>query len=213
MRLRNVTGSKEVLAASHYVCNEPFEHKGKWQKYFQNENPLHLEIGMGMGRFITSMAESHPEVNYIGIEKFSGVLARAVKRLEQRQALENLTLLCLDARELGRAFAEGELNHIYLNFSDPWPKTRHARRRLTASEFLRIYKEVLAVDGEIELKTDNEGLFRFSLAQLEMAGWSLSGISYDLHNDLALKKNILTEYEEKFSAQGKTIYWCSYKRM
>jgi tRNA (guanine-N7-)-methyltransferase len=213
MRLRNITGSKDVLAASHYVCNEPLELKGKWRKYFQNENPIHIEIGMGMGQFIASMAERHPEVNYIGIEKFSGVLSRAVKRLEQRQLRDNLLLLCLDACELSGVFAEGEISHIYLNFSDPWPKTRHARRRLTASEFLKIYEEILAKDGELELKTDNEGFFRFSMERLEAAGWELRGISYDLHNDRDVKKeNLLTEYEDKFSGQGQAIYWCAYRR-
>jgi tRNA (guanine-N7-)-methyltransferase len=224
MRLRNITGSKDVLAASHYVCDEPLEHKGKWRKYFQNENPIHIEIGMGMGQFIASMAECHPEVNYIGIEKFSGVLSRAVKRLEQGQAQENLSLLCLDACELGGVFAEGEISHIYLNFSDPWPKTRHARRRLTASEFLKIYEKILVKGGELELKTDNEGFFRFSMTQLEAIGWELRGISYDLHSDRGAEQpaaaeniarsgiNILTEYEEKFSGQGKTIFWCAYRR-
>jgi tRNA (guanine-N7-)-methyltransferase len=213
MRLRNITGSKDVVAASHYVCNEPTEQQGCWQEYFQNENPLHIEIGMGMGQFIATLAERHPEVNYLGIEKFSGVLARAVKRLDKGQLLANLTLLCLDARELGSVFATGEVSRIYLNFSDPWPKLRHARRRLTASEFLRIYEEILVDEGEIELKTDNEGFLRFSIAQLEDAGWRLLGKSHDLHNDADIKRdNILTEYEERFSEQGKTIYWCSFRK-
>jgi tRNA (guanine-N7-)-methyltransferase len=210
VRLRNITGSKELLQESRYVCGDPVRYKGKWKERFPNENPIQLEIGMGRGQFLATMAQHHPEVNYIGIEKFSGVLYKAAKKYARAELLlENVILLCMDARDLCEVFAKGEISKIYLNFSDPWPKQKHASRRITSRNFLDIYREVLVSEGEVEFKTDNENLFRFSLRELEAAGWKLTAVSEDLHNDIERQEgNVTTEYEEKFSAQGKAIYWC-----
>jgi tRNA (guanine-N7-)-methyltransferase len=210
MRLRNISGSKELLQENRYVCGEPVRYKGKWQESFRNGHPLHLEIGMGRGQFLTRTARLHPETNYIGIEKYPGVLYKAAKKCtEAPDSLDNIVLLCMDAHDLRDVFAKGEVSKIYLNFSDPWPKQKHARRRLTARTFLDIYQEILKPAGELEIKTDNECLYRFSLKELEAAGWSVAAASEDLHNDIERSEgNVMTEYEEKFSAQGKTIYWC-----
>jgi tRNA (guanine-N7-)-methyltransferase len=210
MRLRNISGSKELLQESRYVCGEPVRYKGKWQERFGKENPVHLEIGMGRGQFLTRMAQIHPEVNYIGIEKYPGVLYKAARKCAKAaDDLENVVLLCMDAHDLRNVFAEGEISKIYLNFSDPWPKQKHARRRITSRDFLDMYQEVLAAEGELELKTDNESLYRFSLKEMEAVGWRLAAASEDLHNDIEMRtENVKTEYEERFSAQGKTIYWC-----
>jgi tRNA (guanine-N7-)-methyltransferase len=210
MRLRNITGSKELLQESRNVCNEPVRYKGKWEERFQNKNPIHLEIGMGRGQFLVAMAQLRPEVNYIGIEKYPGVLYKAARKCAMAtNILENVVLLCMDAQDLREVFASGDIGKIYLNFSDPWPKQKHARRRLTSRYFLDIYQEVLAPEGELELKTDNEDLYRFSLREMATAGWRLVAASEDLHNDIEMRAgNVTTEYEEKFSAQGKTIYWC-----
>jgi tRNA (guanine-N7-)-methyltransferase len=210
VRLRNITGSRELLLESRYVCGEPVRYKGKWQERFQNENPIHLEIGMGRGQFLATMARLHPEVNYIGIEKYSGVLYKAAKKCAiAADDLDNVVLLCMEAGDLCDVFAKGEISKIYLNFSDPWPKQKHARRRITSRCFLDIYREALTPEGELELKTDNENLYRFSLKEMEAAGWKLAAASEDLHNDIERQEgNVTTEYEERFLAQGKTIYWC-----
>lgn len=206
MRLRNVTGSREMIADSRFVVHEPFELKGKWQEEFGNENPIHIEIGMGKGRFIMDLAASNPGVNYIGIEKYSTVLLRAVQKLEQNE-LFNLSLIRMDAEDICEAFDTAEVQRIYLNFSDPWPKDRHAKRRLPSRQFLERYGKILDKDGKIEFKTDNEALFDFSLGELEPAGWRLEAVTRDLHHDeKMLEGNIMTEYEERFSSMGNPIY-------
>ena len=154
MRLRNVTGSREVIADSQFVVHDFFECKGKWKEVFGNENPIHIEIGMGKGRFLMDLAALNPNINYIGIERYTSVLLRAVQKIEENP-LPNVRFLCIDAATLPEIFAPEEVNRIYLNFSDPWPKDRHARRRLTSSEFLDRYDQFLAKDGRIEFKTDN----------------------------------------------------------
>ena len=214
MRLRNITGSRELIAKSRYVVTEPELYKGKWNSYFQNENPVFIEIGMGKGQFITEMARTNPGANYIGIEMYSSVLYRAVKKLERTNLdLNNLVLLRLDAHDLTTVFEKDEISRIYLNFSDPWPKDRHAHRRLTSRKFLQLYEKVLVDDGVIEFKTDNENLFRFTLDEIEASGWKTNNVSYDLHNDgIMIVGNIQTEYEEKFSAQGNPIYKCVMSR-
>ncbi|MCL2254090.1 MAG: tRNA (guanosine(46)-N7)-methyltransferase TrmB [Lachnospiraceae bacterium] len=208
MRLRNVPGSEDFIAKSPYVCTEPNKYQGKWNSYFGNDNPVHIEIGMGKGQFITEMARLNPDVNYIGIEMYSSVMHRAVKKLEQMTVrFNNLALLCMDARRLSDVFANDEVMRIYLNFSDPWPKARHARRRITSRNFLAIYDNILDKDGHIEFKTDNQSLFTFSLEELEAAGWRTGAVSHDLHNDVMMcSGNVMTEYEEKFSALGNLIY-------
>lgn len=210
MRLRNITGSREVIAESRFVVPEAelFDCPGTWHKRFGNDQPIHIEIGMGKGRFIHTMAKEHPEVNYIGIEKYSSVLLRAIQKMEEEE-LPNLRFIRMDAEDIAKVFAPGEVDRIYLNFSDPWPKDRHAKRRLPSREFLARYDLILQPDGQLEFKTDNRELFDFAVEELEPAGWHAQEVSYDLHRDQRLMKgNVMTEYEEKFSAMGNPI--CKY---
>lgn len=205
MRLKNVPGARETIDASAFTIPEPEVWKGRWQEVFGRQAPLHIEIGMGKGQFLTALAAEHPDINYIGIEKFSSVLVRAVQKQNELE-LPNLRLIRMDADSIADVFASGEVDRIYLNFSDPWPKERHAKRRLTSVEFLRRYENILAKDGHVEFKTDNQPLFEFSLEAAEEAGWKLLAVTRDLHHDTALNKgNIMTEYEERFSAQGNPI--------
>ena len=206
MRLRNITGSRENIAESQYVVHEPAQMKGNWKDLFENDHPIHIEIGMGKGQFIHGMAKAHPEINYVGIEKYSSVLLRAIQKMEVEE-LPNLCFIRMDAEEITDVFAEGEVDQIYLNFSDPWPKDRHAKRRLPSRQFLARYDQILKKDGKLEFKTDNRGLFDFAVEELEPAGWRADVITYDLHSDEKLMVgNIMTEYEEKFSSQGNPIY-------
>lgn len=206
MRLKHVKGAEEAIAANEYVVHDAKERPGKWQELFGNDHPIHIEIGMGKGQFLMELARRNPDINYLGMERYSSVLLRALQKMEE-EPLPNLYFLCEDAAELPEMFANGELNRIYLNFSDPWPKARHAKRRLTSTEFLARYNLVLAADGQIEFKTDNMDLFDFSLESVEEAGWKLVGCSRDLHHDSTMNEgNIMTEYEEKFSAKGNPIY-------
>lgn len=210
MRLRNISGSREVIAASLYVVPEEelFDCPGKWCELFGNTNPLHIEIGMGKGKFVHTMAQEHPEINYIGIEKYSSVLLRAVQKMEENP-LPNLKFIRMDAEDIAKVFAPGEVDRIYLNFSDPWPKDRHAKRRLPSREFLKRYDVILKKEGILEFKTDNRILFDFAVEELEPAGWKAQVITYDLHSDAELMKdNVMTEYEEKFSSMGNPI--CKY---
>ena len=205
MRLKNVPGARETIDASAFTIPEPEVWKGRWQEVFGRQAPLHIEIGMGKGQFLTALAAEHQDINYIGIEKFSSVLVRAVQKQNELE-LPNLRLIRMDADSITDVFAPGEVDRIYLNFSDPWPKERHAKRRLTSVEFLRRYENILAKDGHVEFKTDNQPLFEFSLEAAEEAGWKLLAVTRDLHHDTALNKgNIMTEYEERFSAQGNPI--------
>ncbi|NLJ89508.1 MAG: tRNA (guanosine(46)-N7)-methyltransferase TrmB [Clostridiales bacterium] len=207
MRLRNVKGARETIASSKYVINKPEDLKGKWNKYFKNDNPIHIEIGMGKGQFIIELAQRNPNINYIGIEKFSSVLVRAIEKLDEREdEISNLLLIRFDAEYINNIFEEDEIERIYLNFSDPWPKARHAKRRLTSKEFLGRYDKFLTRSGEIIFKTDNKSLFDFSLEEIKETDWKLRNVTYDLHNSEFAKDNVLTEYEEKFSSMGKPIY-------
>ena len=204
MRLRNIKGSRETIAANEYCIHEPKEQKGKWNEVFGNDNPIHIEVGMGKGKFIMELARQNPDVNYVGIEKYSSVLFRA---LEKRPELEqdNLVFIRMDAEELPEVFAKDEVERIYLNFSDPWPKDRHAKRRLTSKQFLGRYDTFLVPDGRVIFKTDNRPLFDFSLEQVEEANWILENHTFDLHNSEYVEGNIMTEYESKFVAEGKPI--------
>ncbi|MDO5291149.1 MAG: tRNA (guanosine(46)-N7)-methyltransferase TrmB [bacterium] len=204
MRLRNVKGSREKIADSAFVIQEPKEYRGKWNEVFKNDNPIHIEIGMGKGQFVSTLASQNPEINYIGIEKFSSVLVRAIEKQDELQ-LPNLFLIRMDAEELEEVFAEGEIARIYLNFSDPWPKDRHAKRRLTSRQFFARYDKVLKEDGRVIFKTDNRILFDFSLEEVVEAGWILENHTFDLHNSEYVEGNVMTEYEEKFSSQGTPI--------
>lgn len=210
MRLRNITGSREVIAGSPYVVPEETQPEcaGKWQEIFENDSPVHIEIGMGKGKFIHTMAKEHPDINYVGIEKYSSVLLRAIQKMI-REELPNLKFLRMDAENITGVFGAGEVDRIYLNFSDPWPKDRHAKRRLPSREFLARYDVILKKDGRLEFKTDNRELFDFALGELEPAGWKAEAVTFDLHGDEGLMQgNVMTEYEEKFSAQGNPI--CKY---
>ena len=208
MRLRNITGCREMIGESEFVVHEPETMKGKWREEFGNDHPVYVEIGMGKGRFLMDMARLYPEINFIGIEKYSSVLLRAVQKLEEEE-LPNVRLIRMDAEDLENVFAQGELDRIYLNFSDPWPKDRHAKRRLESRQFLARYDQILKKDGTIEFKTDNRALFDFALEEVEAAGWTLNEKTFDLHADARLNEgNVMTEYEERFSAQGNPI--CKY---
>ena len=205
MRLRNIKGADEAVANSPFCINTPTEHKGIWKSLFSNDHPLHIEIGMGKGQFIMSLAKEHPDINYIGIERYTSVLLRALQKMEL-EPLDNLKFLCIDAATLPDIFAAGEVDKIYLNFSDPWPKDRHAKRRLTSRTFLERYNAILAPEGHIEFKTDNRKLFDFSLEEIPQAGWKINAYTFDLHHDDSMNQgNIMTEYEEKFSSMGNPI--------
>lgn len=209
MRLRNITGSREFIAENKYVVHEPEKYKGCWNKeIFKNDLPIHIEIGMGKGRFITELASMNPDINYVGIEKYSSVLLRAIQKMEANE-LKNLVFIRMDAEYITDVFAGDEIDRIYLNFSDPWPKDRHAKRRLMSCNFLNRYTQIMKAGGVLEFKTDNRELFDFAIDEVPAAGWEILKLTYDLHNDVEMVKgNIMTEYEERFSAEGNPI--CKY---
>ncbi|EOT46035.1 MULTISPECIES: tRNA (guanosine(46)-N7)-methyltransferase TrmB [Enterococcus] len=205
MRVRKRTGAEEMLAENpQYVVSEPEIFKGKWAERFGNDHPIHIEIGMGKGQFITGMAKAHPEINYIGIDMQVSVVSFALDKVLE-QELPNVQLLHVDGSALTNYFAKGEVDQIYLNFSDPWPKTRHEKRRLTSKEFLAVDEVILKPNGEIHFKTDNRGLFEYSLASFSQYGMILKKVWLDLHAS-TYEGNVMTEYEQKFSAKGQPIY-------
>lgn len=208
MRLRNITGSREIIGESEFVVHQTERCRGNWAQIYGNDHPIHIEIGMGKGRFIMDMAKAHPDINYIGIEKYSSVLLRAVQKIESVQdKLPNVRFIRMDAETIENVFGKREIERIYLNFSDPWPKDRHARRRLPSREFLGRYDKILKEDGRLEFKTDNKELFEFALKELQPAGWQADKVTFDLHHDKEMIiGNIMTEYEEKYSSQGNPIY-------
>lgn len=206
MRLRKIKGAEEAVANSEFCVQNPTIHKDRWREFFENPSvPLHIEIGMGKGTFLMQLAELHPEIMYLGIELFPSVLFRAIQKMEANP-LPNLRFLCINAETLTEIFGKGEVDWIYLNFSDPWPKKKHAKRRLTSAAFLERYDQILSDNGCIEFKTDNRGLFDFSLEEIENSKWRLIASTYDLHHDPVLSEgNIMTEYEAKFSALNHPI--------
>ena len=204
MRLRHIKGAEEEIAESPYVVQEPKELKGKWHEFFGNNNPIRIEVGMGKGKFIMELAEKNPDVNYVGIERYSSVLLRGLQKRAEME-INNIYFMRIDALELEEVFAEGEVDRIYLNFSDPWPKDRHAKRRLTSDRFLPIYDKILKKDGMIEFKTDNQGLFNYSMESIPEAGWTIEAATFDLHNSWMNEGNVMTEYEIKFSSEGNPI--------
>ncbi len=204
MRLRHIRGAEEAIETSPYVVQEPAKHKGAFSRLFGNDHPIQIEVGMGKGRFIMEMAALHPEINYIGIERYSSVLLRALQKRAELE-LPNIYFMCVDAKELPDIFAPGEVDRIYLNFSDPWPKDRHARRRLTSPDFMKVYDQVLRADGRVEFKTDNQDLFTYSLEAIPEAGWRIDASTRDLHHDPMAEGNVMTEYEMKFSSLGNPI--------
>ena len=213
MRLRNIPRAEGVLKECSQVIETPEEFRDHWASdVFQNDYPVHIEIGMGKGRFLMALAQKNPQINYIGIERYTSVLLRAVEKLniyieENESTLPNIRFICMDAQDIANVFAENEVDRIYLNFSDPWPKARHARRRLTSNEFFKLYDKVLTADGTVEFKTDNRPLFDFSVEELKTSElFVLDQLSYDLHNDSKMNQgNIMTEYEAKFSSMGNPI--------
>lgn len=205
MRLRNIKGSREEIAVNEFVVHEPEVLKGNWKSYFKNNNPIHIEIGMGKGRFICQLAKENPDINYIGIEKYSSVLLRAIEKRREMD-INNLTFIRFDADYITDIFEKDEIDRVYLNFSDPWPKDRHAKRRLTSKEFFSRYDKFLVKEGEVIFKTDNSDLFAFSLEQVVEAGWILKNHTFDLHHSEFMEGNVMTEYEEKFSSKGNPIH-------
>ncbi|WP_017756159.1 tRNA (guanosine(46)-N7)-methyltransferase TrmB [Calidifontibacillus oryziterrae] len=211
MRLRNKPGAHETIKNYPNIVISSLDHvKGSWKnEIFNNDNPIFIEIGMGKGTFINGMARKNPNINFIGVEKYTSVIVSALE-LTLENSLPNVRLLNIDALELPSIFAKGEIERIYLNFSDPWPKNRHEKRRLSHETFLRIYEDIVIPGGEIHMKTDNQGLFEYSLESFSTYGMLLKNISLDLHNS-NIKDNVMTEYEAKFSKQGKRIYRCEAK--
>lgn len=211
MRLRNVPGARETIIESPLSVQNADRLKGNWAEKFGNNHPIYIEVGMGKGKFIVEMAKRNPQMNYIGIEKYSSVLVRAVEKLDDFEQ-DNLRLIRMDAENIEDVFDKEEVAGIYLNFSDPWPKDRHAKRRLTSTRFLERYNQILAADGRVIFKTDNRELFDFSLEQVKEAGWILENYTYDLHHSEYMEGNVMTEYEEKFSAKGNPICrLCAYR--
>lgn len=214
MRLRNIPGAREIVAQDERCFDTGDETAGKWSGIFGRKAPLMAEIGMGKGRFIIDMALKHPDIDFIGIERYESVMIKALQKLDRMKregsaVPDNIRFIRMDAADIGNFFNPEELDRIYLNFSDPWPKERHAKRRLESRQFLKIFGQVLKKEGIIEFKTDNTGLFDFALSELEPAGWELLYSTYDLHSDPeAMKDNVMTEYEEKFSSRGNKI--CKY---
>ena len=204
MRLRNVKGSREEIARNEYVVKEADNIRGNWKDYLGNDHQIHIEIGMGKGQFLMEMAGKYPEINFIGIEKYSSVLVRALEKMVEKP-LDNVHFIRMDAEYVPMIFEKGEVERIYLNFSDPWPKDRHVKRRLTSRQFLERYDRILQEKGEIIFKTDNRDLFEFSLKEAEEAGWCLDLCTFDLHHSEYLAGNVMTEYEEKFVKKGNPI--------
>ncbi len=201
MRLKNIKGASERILEGKYFINNPNEYKGKWHKLFNNNNPIYIEIGMGKGNFIIKNAIENPNINYIGIEMYDSVILRAVEKTNELE-LNNLYLIRTDARLIEDVF-DKEIDLIYLNFSDPWPKERHAKRRLTSPRFLARYDNIFRGDNHIIMKTDNLDLFNYSVDSLKEYGYTINEISNDLHKE---KDNIITtEYEDKFTSKGMKI--------
>ncbi|MCM3757511.1 tRNA (guanosine(46)-N7)-methyltransferase TrmB [Sporosarcina aquimarina] len=206
MRLRHKPWAKDYLDEhAGIVIKEPETKSGKWSTIFGNDNPVHVEVGTGKGQFVVGMALANPEINYIGIEHFDSIIVSAVEKVVDSGVPANLRLLRANGKELTDIFEKGEVSRVYLNFSDPWPKTKHAKRRLTHGTFLSLYQSVLPNDGEIHFKTDNRGLFEYSLVAMSEYGMRLLDVSLDLHAEMP-EDNVMTEYEEKFSAKGQPIY-------
>ncbi len=210
MRLRKIKNAEEkILAFNDCVILDHLKYNGDLKTVFKNDNPLYLEIGMGKGKFLLENALKHSNINFIGLEKSLSILLKAARNISDAK-LTNLKILKLDAKELATVLREGSVEKIFLNFSDPWPKARHEKRRLTSEEFLNIYKQLLKADGEIELKTDNQDLFEYSLESFTKAGFKTIEVNLDLHKE-ENSEIITTEYEEKFKRFNNKIYYVKVK--
>ncbi len=211
MRLRNVKNKEEILNNSLLLLKDYGKYKGKWNEVFNNSNPIYIEIGMGKGKFILENALKYPNINFIGIERLDSILARAIQKIEKVEPLpKNLKIVRMDAKNIQDAF-EKEIDRLYLNFSDPWPKKRHAERRLTSSTFLKKYENIFKNTKEIIMKTDNVPLFEFSLVTLSNNNYILEKVSLNLHNS-DIEDNIMTEYEEKFYEKSVNINYLRAKK-
>ena len=207
MRLRNVKGSREAIQESIYVVHEEETRAGSWHDIFGNDHPIHIEIGMGKGRFLMELAAKNPDINYVGIEKYSSVLIRALEKMSEMETpLANIRFVRMDAEAITKVFGAGEVDRIYLNFSDPWPKTRHEKRRLTYKTFLANYQQVVKPGGGLEFKTDNQGLFEYSLTSLNNFGMIFDDVWLNLHESPENEGNVETEYEQRFASLGQPIY-------
>lgn len=211
VRLRNKPWALDYINEHQdVIIPEPESFKGNWQEVFGNNNPIHIEVGTGKGQFVLGMAKQNPHINYIGIELYDSVIVCALEKIVEAEKPSNLRLLKVNGADLQKYFSKGDVNRIYLNFSDPWPKARHAKRRLTHEGFLAIYESILVDNGEIHFKTDNRGLFEYSLVSMNHYGMKLNYVSLDLHANEP-EDNVKTEYEEKFSAKGQPIYRLEYQ--
>lgn len=204
MRQRNVKNKKEIINNSKYIILNPEDYIGKWKNLFNNSNPIYIEIGMGKGDFILENAITYPNINFIGIEKYDSIIALAIKKIEENE-LDNLKLIRMDALNINNVFKK-EIDKIYLNFSDPWPKERHAKRRLTSDVFLDKYDILFKNNKVIEMKTDNQNLFEYSLISFNNSSYKIEEISLDLHHSNK-ENNIMTEYEKKFASKNNRIYY------
>lgn len=205
MRLRHKPWAKDKIDQNpQYVVANPEMQKGNWHNVFEKNQPLHIEVGTGKGQFLIGMAKANPDINYIGIELYDSVIVAALDRLIEAE-LPNLKLLNVNAAELDKYFAKDDVERVYLNFSDPWPKSRHEKRRLTYKNFLKLYEDILVDGGEIHFKTDNQGLFEYSLMSFSAYGLLLKYVSLDFHKS-GYEGNVMTEYEQKFSERGQRIY-------
>ena len=208
MRLRNVPGAREAVEKSPHVVQDPHAMKGCWRSLFAEPETLYLEIGAGKGNFLFGMAGNHPDIAFVGIERYATVLFKALNKMPEA-VTDRVKFVRMDAELVAEVFAEGEADRIYLNFSDPWPKARHEHRRLTSRAFLERYARILVPEGRVEFKTDNRALFEWSVEEAKLAGWRMVEQTFDLHADARLcEGNVMTEYEERFSAQGNPI--CKY---
>lgn len=210
MRQRNVKNKKEIINNSKYIVSNPYEYFGSWNSVFNNNKPIYIEIGMGKGDFILENAIRYPDINFIGIEKYDSIIALAIKKIDKYD-LDNLRLIRMDALNISKVFNR-EIDKIFLNFSDPWPKERHAKRRLTSNVFLEKYENIFLHNPVIEMKTDNRGLFEYSLISFNENKYKIKEISLDLHNSNK-ENNIMTEYERKFSLDNKCIYYVKVEKI
>lgn len=201
MRLKHIKNAEEIISKSKYLEQNPRENKGKWNKVFNNDNNIEIEIGMGKGKFIIEKAIQNPNINFIGIEKYDSPLVSAVKKLDELE-LNNLKLVYIDALGIEEIF-DHEIDKIYLNFSDPWPKKRHAKRRLTSSVFLNKYESLFKNEKRIEMKTDNDDLYDYSCESFIENGYDI------VKTDTNYLDTIRTEYEDKFIGLGKNINYIS----
>ena len=197
-------GAERLEACGNIVIKDLKAEGNTSQVLFGNDNPIRIEIGCGKGDFIVGTAAKEPDVNFLAVEKISDVLVIAAEKVKN-SGLSNVRVCCVDAKELEEIFPEGSIDRIYLNFSDPWPKSRHEKRRLTYRTFLAIYKKILKKDGAIHFKTDNRGLFDFSLEEFKEFGMRMEKLTFDLHNSEYMEGNVMTEYEKRFSSMGVPI--------